>query len=76
MRTTLDIDYDVLQAAKEIAARESKTAGAVVSDLLRKSLTMSSPAGEVVFQNGFPQIPTGGKIITSEMIESLLEDDN
>ncbi|HCT56373.1 MAG TPA: hypothetical protein DGD08_04080 [Gemmatimonas aurantiaca] len=35
MRTTLDIDEDVLEAAKERARRESKTAGQVVSELLR-----------------------------------------
>jgi hypothetical protein len=31
MRTTLDIDDDVLFAAKEIARREKKTIGKVVS---------------------------------------------
>jgi len=31
MRTTLDIDDDVLQAAKELARRERKTAGAMIS---------------------------------------------
>jgi predicted nucleic acid-binding protein len=37
MRTTLDIDEDVLQAAKEIARREKKTAGQVVSMLARSA---------------------------------------
>ena len=36
MRTTLDIDDDVLQAAKELAQYESKTAGQVLSDLARR----------------------------------------
>ena len=39
MRTTLDIDDDVLQMAKELARAEKKTAGAVISDLARKALT-------------------------------------
>jgi Arc/MetJ family transcription regulator len=39
MRTTLDIDDDVLAAAKELARHEGATAGQIVSRLLRRSLT-------------------------------------
>ena len=39
MRTTLDIDDDILSAAKELARAEGKTAGQVISDLARKGLT-------------------------------------
>lgn len=39
MRTTLDIEDDVLAAAREIAARERRSAGQVVSQLLRQALT-------------------------------------
>ena len=45
MRTTLDIADDVLQAAKERARREGKTAGEVISDLARRALT--APSGTV-----------------------------
>jgi hypothetical protein len=38
MRTTLDIEDDVLQAAKELARREGRTAGQVISELARRSL--------------------------------------
>ena len=44
MRTTLDIDGEVLRAVKEIARREARTAGAVLSDLARRALTQSAPA--------------------------------
>jgi len=44
MRTTLDIDDDLLAAAKELARREGATAGEVVSRLLRHSLTGSADA--------------------------------
>ena len=37
MRTTLDIADDVLFAAKEIAQREKKSIGQVMSDLARKA---------------------------------------
>jgi hypothetical protein len=39
MRTTLDIDDDLLAAAKELARREGRSAGQVVSALLRRSLS-------------------------------------
>jgi hypothetical protein len=38
MRTTLDLDEDVLQAAKELAAARGTTAGRVVSELARRGL--------------------------------------
>ena len=44
MRTTLDIDEDVLQAAKEHAARERKSLGAVISGLARESLRRPAAA--------------------------------
>jgi hypothetical protein len=45
MRTTIDIDDDVLQAAKELAAVAHKTTGQVVSDLIRRALARREPAG-------------------------------
>jgi hypothetical protein len=38
MRTTLDLDDDVLLAAKEHAQREKRSLGAVISDLAREAL--------------------------------------
>jgi hypothetical protein len=54
MRTTLDIDDDVLQAAKEIAANRRTTAGQVLSDLARVAL---APKGTQTTRNGVPLIP-------------------
>jgi hypothetical protein len=39
MRATLDIDADILRAAKAIAETESKTLGQVLSELVRRGLT-------------------------------------
>ena len=44
MRTTLDIEDDVLTAAKELARRQGISAGQVVSRLLRSALTGEAPA--------------------------------
>jgi hypothetical protein len=38
MRTTLEIDDDVLAAARELAARQHKTAGKLISELARKGI--------------------------------------
>ena len=43
MRTTLDIDDDLLQATKELARLEGASAGTIVSRLLRQSLTGTGP---------------------------------
>lgn len=80
MRTTLDIDDDVLQAAKELAQREKRTAGKVLSDLARTALTsrteLSGPPGPggTVLQNGWYVFPSRGGIVTNEMVDRLLEE--
>jgi hypothetical protein len=76
MRTTLDIDEDVLTAAKQLAKRRNSTAGEVISDLVRRALTQSSvPDEEPRYRNGFRLLPRTGKIITSEMVRKWLEED-
>lgn len=49
VRTTLDIDDDVLQAAKELAGNRRKTTGKVLSDLARQAL---EPSGRQPIRNG------------------------
>jgi hypothetical protein len=71
MRTTLDIDDDVLQAAKELAEMRRKTAGQVLSDLARKALS-ATPTTRV--RNGVPLLPSEpGRIVTMQMVEDLLD---
>ena len=54
VRTTLDIDEDVLQAAKELAASRGSTAGRVLSELARMGLSRPVLAAE---RNGVPLLP-------------------
>ena len=77
VRTTLNIDEDVLLAVKEVAARESKSTGAVVSSLLRRSLIGGSgsaddQAGEAEF--GFRPFQRRGVVVTNELIDRLREE--
>ena len=59
MRTTLDID-DILQAAKELAERENKTTGQVLSDLARRGVLcrnthdQESDDAPFIIKNGLP----------------------
>jgi hypothetical protein len=82
MRTTLDIDDDILQAAKELARAENKTAGQVLSELARRSLTQApasgfgeqTPAGYVM-KDGWYQLPNReGVVVTQEMVDRLIEE--
>jgi hypothetical protein len=54
MRTTLDLDEDVLQAAKEIAEYRGTTAGTVLSELARQAL---QPGKSAKVRNGVPLMP-------------------
>lgn len=77
MRTTLDIDDDLLSAAKELARREGTTASEVVSRLLRHSLTgvqMAVPSSKASLKAvaGFvPFSPRPGVVITNDQVNSL-----
>jgi hypothetical protein len=76
MRTTLDIEDDVLSAAKDLARREKKTAGQVISDLARKGLTggAASTASEPKAIYGLRPFPKEGRIVSNELINKLRED--
>ncbi|HEY7299155.1 MAG TPA: CopG family transcriptional regulator [Xanthobacteraceae bacterium] len=75
MRTTLEIDDDVLAAAKDLAAASNTTAGRVISDLARQALTRTLDVEELPVRDGFPVLPRTGKVITVEFINKLLEED-
>ena len=76
MRTTLDIEGDVLFAAKDLARREKKTVGQVISELARKGLTGAAAwtAGEPKAVYGFRPLPKEGRIVSNELINKLRED--
>ena len=77
MRTTLNIDDDVLIAVKELARREARSLGDVMSSLLRQSLThkhvdnRADHGQEAAF--GFRPFPKRGGIVTNELIDRLRE---
>ena len=70
MRATLDIDDDVLAAAKAIANAQGKTADAVVSELARSGLRNSTQFGA---RNGVPllTIHNPGALVSLDTVNAL-----
>lgn len=76
MRTTLDIDEDILNAAKALARQQNKSAGQVVSRLLRDVLTgQASRLGEggKASVAGFRPFASSGNIVTNDQVNALRE---
>jgi hypothetical protein len=73
MRTTLDIDDDVVAAARELAAFERRSLGSVISALARQGLT---PV-RVEADDGLPviRVPAGTPPITPEMVRRAVDED-
>ena len=73
MRTTLDIEDDVLSAVKELAQRERRTAGKVLSDLARRGLTLPARGHKrrPAMRAGVPVLPSRGEIVTLEHVQQV-----
>jgi hypothetical protein len=73
MRTTLDIDEDILLAAKALARDRQTTAGKVISDLARKGLTRPVKFKK---RHGFPQLPVqpGAGVATLDLVNRLRDE--
>lgn len=82
MRTTIDIEDDVLMAAKELARLQNVSAGYIVSKLVREALAgRQSPdrpspetralAPETRLVGGFRPFPARGAVATNDQINNL-----
>lgn len=74
MRTTLTIDDDVLEAAKEIALGRKSTVGEALSELARRGLHI--PVESLKYRNGVPLLPirADGKVVTLELVNRLRDE--
>ena len=74
MRTTVNLDDDVLRATKELASLTGRTMGEVLSELVREALARTDSEASV--RNGVPVLePTAeAKMVTSEDVDRLLDD--
>lgn len=74
MRTTIDIDDDLLAVARQLADQDQISLGRAVSSLMRKALEAPKPSGRV--RNGvrlFEPIP-GAPKPTLELINRLRDE--
>jgi hypothetical protein len=73
MRTTLDIDDNLLAVARVRAQEQGISLGAAVSELIRRGLEVHRTRSK----RGFPvfQAPPGTPIITDEMVARYRDED-
>jgi len=73
MRTTLDIDDDVLEIARGMAAHRRQSLGRVMSEMFRRSL---QAGGTQKFRNGLEVIYRTGKLapVTLEAVNKLRDE--
>jgi hypothetical protein len=81
MRTTLDIDDDILSAAKELAKAEGKTMGQVISELTRQALSaphtgagFGEPASTFLADDWVTFPRRGGPPVTTELIQQIQDE--
>jgi hypothetical protein len=74
MRTTLDLDADIVQVARQLASQRRATMGQVISDLARRGL---QPTSCPVMRNGVPLLrPKKGAVPpTLELINRLRDEE-
>ena len=74
MRTTVDIDDDVLFASKQIARERGLSLGQVLSNLARESLIATRA---LATRNGVPLLPVreGGRVVTMELVNALRDEE-
>jgi hypothetical protein len=74
MRTTLDLDADVLMAARAVAEQENISLGKAISNLIRRGLLTSK--GAMQQRNGIPLLPRRKDIVvTMELVNQLRDEE-
>ena len=76
MRTTLTLDDDVHEFATYYANAKGITLSAAMNELVRKAETAPVPEPQIRrAPDGFPLLPPSGRVITSEMVKQLEEEE-
>jgi hypothetical protein len=73
MRTTLDLDDDIVAAAKELAVQQHQSLGQIISELARRGLT--SARIESAGDTPVIRVPAGTPPITPEMVGRTRDDE-
>ena len=75
MRTTVDLDEDILRTAKDLAQERDQSLGRVLSDLARRGLRPSTRTAAA--RHGLPVLPRlpGARPVTAKDVKDLAEMD-
>jgi hypothetical protein len=73
MRTTIDLEEDVLLAAKELARQRGISIGKVLSELARQALVRGNAS---TTRNGLPLFPiqSNAGVVTLELVNQLRDE--
>jgi hypothetical protein len=85
MRTTLDINEDVLLAAKDLARREKSSVGEVLSRLARQALlapdagkaqpAVATAQRERLARLGIHPLPHRGGVVSNELVNRIRDEE-
>ncbi len=77
MRTTMELDDQVLAAVRDLASVENRSMGRVLSDLAREALVNRVPITGFSRRNGVPLLPRrpGSAPVTLELIDRIREEE-
>ncbi|TVP78158.1 MAG: CopG family transcriptional regulator [Puniceicoccaceae bacterium] len=70
----MEIDADVLQAAKDLAALENTTTGRIITRLARRGLC-PEPHTQQTVRNGIEMLPRRDELITLNHVQSILDEE-
>jgi hypothetical protein len=79
MRTTLQLDDDVLVAARVLARERRLSIGAVISDLVRQALKPPTVPTGVAQRSGLrllPVKPSGGGVVDLALVNQLRDEES
>jgi Arc/MetJ family transcription regulator len=71
VRTTVNLDDDVLLAVQKRARREGRGVGEVLSELVRRALTDGLANQREVGRHGFHPLPQRGRPVSNALINRL-----
>lgn len=77
MRTTITLDDETHEFAAYYARARGLTLGAAIDELIRKAQAAPAPPLPKIEHsaNGLPLLPRTGRVITSEMVRKLSEEE-
>jgi hypothetical protein len=78
MRTSVKLDADVHEFASVYAAAKGISLSTAIGELIRKAQTAALPSTRLGIRrskSGLPMFPPTGRVITSEMVKKLEEEE-